>query len=408
VNSRSGSPSSRNWLIALPTACLVLVAALWSGFWYYASGRAEQTVEAWRAREAGAGRIYDCGNASFGGYPFRIEYRCTEPTVDDRPASLAIRAHSIAAVAQVWDPTLVLGEIVGPLTLAPLGGVPAATIDWSLAQGSLRGMPGAPERLSIVLEQPHLAAPPANVADPLVKAEHAEFHARFAADSPPGHPVLDLALDVSQLTAPTLASTFGPPLGALASKTTDAAIVAVLRGANDLAPKPLAQRLREFQTADGRLEITNARFAQGDLVATAAGTLHLTARGALDGELHLTVINFAKLVPLLGIDRAVAQVMPQETLTRYAPSLDKLIPGLGSILRGGSGNAPGSGSNAPGNNPPPGNTSVNTSAAALGAAVLGGQPAELEGQSAVRLTLRFDDGAAFLGPFKIGQVPPLY
>jgi hypothetical protein len=26
----------------------------------------------------------------------------------------------------------------------------------------------------------------------------------------------------------------------------------------------------------------------------------------------------------------------------------------------------------------------------------------------VTLTLRFDDGMAFLGPLKLGQVPPLY
>ena len=45
---------------------------------------------------------------------------------------------------------------------------------------------------------------------------------------------------------------------------------------------------------------------------------------------------------------------------------------------------------------------------AVGAAVLGGQQTELEGQRAVTLTLRFDDGIAFLGPLKLGQVPPLY
>ena len=415
MSNQGGTRSSRNWWIAAPTVGLVVVAAAWSGFWYYASGRAERTVDAWRAREAEAGRIYDCSNASFGGYPFRIEYHCTEPSVDDRPGSLAIRARSIAAVAQVWDPTLVLGEIVGPLTLAPIGAAPAATIDWSFARGSLRGTPGAPERLSIVLDKPHLAAPLASPADPLVKAEHGEFHARFAADSTPGHPVLDLALDVSQLTAPSLASTLGRPLGSLALGMTDASIVAVLRGANDLAPKPLVQRLHEFQTADGRLEITNARFAQGDLIATAAGTLRLTARGALDGELQLIVINFAKLIPLLGIDRAIAQVVPQETLMRYAPAIDKLVPGLGSILRGSGSSAPGSASGTPGKESSGNNASGNAASAnnnaggaALGAAVLGGQPTELEGQSAVRLTLRFEDGAAFLGPFKIGQVPALY
>ena len=62
-----------------------------------------------------------------------------------------------------------------------------------------------------------------------------------------------------------------------------------LKGATDLAPKPLAQRLREIQAANGRLDITNARLQQGDLVATANGALSLTARGTLTGELRVTL-----------------------------------------------------------------------------------------------------------------------
>jgi hypothetical protein len=393
----SSRTSSRTWPIALPVTVLVLLAALWSGFWYYASVQAETTVAAWRGHEADAGRSYDCSRASFGGYPFRIEYNCADPAVDDRMAALSIRAHNLTAVAQVWDPTLVIGEIVAPLMVAPLGAAPIATIDWKLAQASLRGRPGAPERLSIVLDKPTLAAPVPGAADPLVKAEHAEFHARFAADSTAAHPALDLALDASQVTAPGLATVLGAPLAALLSGTTSGTVVAVLRGANDLAPKPMAQALREWQAGDGQLDITNARFTQGDVVVTASGTLSLAPRGTLAGELRLTVVNFEKLIPLLGIDRAIARAMPPDTLTRFAPGLDRLIPGLGNVLRGASGG----GANA-------GTVNLNGAAAALGAAALGGQPSELEGQRAVTLTLRFDDGAASLGPLKLGQVPPLY
>jgi hypothetical protein len=294
------------------------------------------------------------------------------------------------------------------------GAPPAWTIDWSLAQASLRGTPGAPERLSIVLDKPNFAAAPlatgsgggaagaGGVADPLVRAGHGEFHARFAADSTPAHPVLDLALDVSQITAPGLVAALGTPLGALASATTDGKIVAVLRGAEDLAPKPMPQLLRELQQADGRLDIVNARFAEGDVIAAATGTLRLAPRGTLDGELRLTVINFDKLIPLLGIDKMLGRAVPQETVARIAPGLDRLLGGLG-ILRGGN-----AGGGAPGANPNAGTATANAAAAALGAAALGGQPAELEGQRAVSLMLRFDDGTASLGPLKLGQIPPLY
>ena len=91
MSTQDRSAPSRPWLIALPTAALVALGAIWSGFWYYASDRAEATMTAWRTREADAGRVYGCANARFGGYPFRIEVDCAEPSVDDRATSLSVR-----------------------------------------------------------------------------------------------------------------------------------------------------------------------------------------------------------------------------------------------------------------------------------------------------------------------------
>jgi hypothetical protein len=395
VNTQKESPKSRPWLIVVPTAILVLFGLIWSAFWYWSTTAAEATMTAWRAREADGGRIYGCATTNFGGYPFRIEVECAEPSVDDRATALSIRARNLAAVAQVWDPTLVIGEVVGPLTVAPLGGSPTATIDWTLAQASLRGMPGAPERLSIVIDKPNLATAPSGRA--LAIAEHLEFHARFAPNSTPGHPVLDLAVDLRNATAPALASALGT-FGPLVSASSNVSVVAVLHGMSDLTPKPLEQRLREIQAAGGLLEITDARLQQGELIATATGALSLSARGTLAGDVRLTVVNFAKIIPLLGLDRTVAQAMRPEALNRFAPTLDRLMPGLGNLVRShdnGGGNAPGAGAKP----------DINM---AVGAAVLGGRQAELEGQPAVTLNLRFDDGVAFLGPLRLGQLPPLY
>src|ERR1700730_10577196 len=369
VSTQNDSPRSRPWLIAVPTVILVLLGVIWSGFWYWSTTTTEATMTSWSFREAEAGRIYGCASTDFGGYPFRIEVTCAEPSVDDRATALSVRARNLAAVAQVWDPTLVIGEMGGPRRWARVGGSPTAMVDWPPAQASLRGVPGAPERLSIVVDKPSLASvPPAGT---LASAEHMEFHGRFAAESTPGHPALDLGFDLRNATAPALVAALGT-FGPLASASTDLSLVAVLRGTSDLAPKPLGQRLREIQAANGRLDISNARLQQGDLIATATGALGLTARGTLTGDLRLTVVNFTKLIPLLGI---------------------------GNVLRGrnsADSNAPGTGANP------------YTTGTVLGTTVLGGQQTELEGQRAVTLTLRFDDGTAFLGPLKLGQIPPLY
>jgi hypothetical protein len=398
VKTHGGSPNSRPWLIAMPTAILVLLGIIWSGFWYWSSDAAEATMVAWRAREAEAGRVYNCATTAFGGYPFRIEVNCAEPSVDDRRTALSVHAHNLAAVAQVWDPTLVIGEIAPPLAAGPLGGAPTATMDWTLAQASLRGTTGAPQRLSVIVDNPRLAAAPSG--ESLAAADHMELHGRFVTESTPGYPVLDLALDARHATAPALVAALGT-LGPLASAGTDLSVVAVLHGVSDVTLKPVEQQLREIQAANGRLDITNARLQQGDLIAAATGTLGLTPRGTLTGDMRLTVVNLARLVPLLGLDRMVAQAVPQETINRYAPTLDRLLPGLGGMLRSRDNAGDGSSGGASG-------SSGSGLGAAVGAAMLGGQPSELEGQRAVTLTLHFDDGVAFLGPIRLGQVPPLY
>jgi hypothetical protein len=369
---------SRTWLIALPTVGLVVLAAAWTGFWYFSAGKAQASLDEWRTREANAGRVYRCGEESFGGYPFRIEMHCRNPQVEDRGTGLALRSNDLMAVAQVWDPTLLISEISGPLTVAPFGGEPTMTMKWTLAQASLRGLPVSSQRVSIVVDKPGLTSSDSSV---LASADHLEFHARRAADSTSENPALDIALDFTHFLS--------PPMGSYAAVSTDAHIVGVLRGIGDFTPKPVAAKLRELQANNGRLELTTARFQQGDLVATATGAVSLTPRGTLNGEVQLTVNNFAKLLQVLGVDRMVAQVVSPAALEKLAPGLDRLVPGLGNALRGNTGAASGG-------------------VAAIGAAAVGGKQTELEGQRALTMLLRLVDGVAYLGPLKVGQIPPLY
>src|SRR5262249_56516573 len=117
VNTQHDSPKSRPWLIVVPTAILVLLGMVWSAFWYWSTTAAEATMTAWRAREAEAGRVYGCATTNFGGYPFRIEVDCAQPSVDDRATALSIRARNLAAGAPGWDPTPASGETVCPLPM---------------------------------------------------------------------------------------------------------------------------------------------------------------------------------------------------------------------------------------------------------------------------------------------------
>jgi hypothetical protein len=358
----------RHWGVALALVIVIILAIGWTGLWYYAAGRAEIEFAAWRNREAAAGRVFNCATQGIAGFPFRIELKCAEPALNLQAQKLTFRFKDLLAAVQIYQPTLLIAEITGPLTVTD-GEGPIA-IDWTLGQASVHGLPSEPDRVAVVLDKPSVARLASPATTTLASAEHLELHARQAPRLPQDPLVLDLALNFTKALFPGLRIPDGP---------IDAEIAGTLRGLRDLRPKPLSDLLRDLQAANGRLEVTHARIRQGEIVGVGQGALSLTARGTLDGQIQLTVAGIEQLMVALGLDKKVGQAS-QNALDRVAPglNLDRLLGSRG-----------------------------NAALAAAGVAMLG-QPAELEGRHAVTLPLRFADGVVFLGPLRAGEVPPLF
>ncbi|HEY9361595.1 MAG TPA: DUF2125 domain-containing protein, partial [Xanthobacteraceae bacterium] len=66
---RSAPPRRRRWLLFVPFAVVVVLAAVWTCVWFYAANRAEADLAALRQRERQAGRTQICTSQSIGGYP---------------------------------------------------------------------------------------------------------------------------------------------------------------------------------------------------------------------------------------------------------------------------------------------------------------------------------------------------
>jgi hypothetical protein len=360
----------RRWPLFLPFILVVLLAVAWTGVWFYAAGRAQDEIAALRVREAKAGRTQDCASQSIAGYPFRIEVRCGGASFELKGTpTLRLSLPSALAAVQVYDPKLLISEFTAPLEISEPGRPPSTIVDWRLGQASVRGLPAGVERASLVLDAPTVRNA-AGGGDVVFKAQRMELHGRQAGDATPGSPAIETVLRLSGAVADKLHPLAGKPI--------DAEIATVLRGVDDISPKPWPTRLREWQARDGRLEIVSARIAQEDVVlSVGAGALRLTPRGGLDGNLQVTVIGIEKLLKMFEIDRIMSEGQIGATLS----ALDRLVPGLGGIARQNA---------APG----------------LVAAL--GQRATLDGKPAVAFPVRFADGTVFLGSFQVGVVPPLF
>jgi hypothetical protein len=381
AGSVSAAPR-RRWMLFAPFAVVLVLAMGWSALWFYAADRAEADLAAWRERERQAGRAQDCASQSIGGYPFRIEVRCTGAEFELKGTpTLQLKLPAAVAAVQVYDPKLLIGEFTGPLEISEPGRPPAAIVNWNVGQASVRGLPLRVDRASLALASPTVRAPGLAGDNAVLSARRLELHGRQAPGSTADDPVIETALRLDAAVADKLESVFDPAIAdrvqLLAANPIDADVAATLRGVDDISPKPWSLRFKQWQARDGELKIEKARLAQQDVVAVGAGALKLTARGGLDGELRLTVVGMEKLLKMLDIDR----IMTEGQIGATFNALDRLMPGLGGIAR---------------------------QSAAPGLVAALGERTTLEGKPAVAFPVRFVDGTVFIGPFQVGAVPPLF
>jgi len=385
------------WRLFIMPILLLIAAAAWSAFWFFAASQVDVRADAWRAQEAKSGRVYDCAKRSVAGFPFRLEVRCDGASVTllsqtaaqaAAQAPITAQLGQILVVAQVYDPKLLIAEFTAPATISDRGRQTSMIVNWNKAHSSVVGLPAVPQRASITFDDASINRVDGPVQAPVAGAKHVELHGRLAEGSALDRPVIETVLRIAGGSVQGLHPLLVQPF--------DADVRTMLSGLKDFSPKPWPERFREIQAAGGHVEIVQSRIAQGDLIAVAAGTLGLTADGRLDGELQMTVAGIEKVIPALGIEKMLEEGVPQATLDRVAPgvktrdvnnllgALDRAIPGLGKVVKQNANVGGAAGINAL------------------------GKEAVLEGKKARAFPLRFVDGTVFLGPLKVAQIPPLF
>lgn len=350
----------RPWLIALPFVGLAVLGIGWSLAWNWGAGRAAAEIDAWIAREATEGRNWNCASREFGGFPFRFELICADPTVSFAgPSTWTARMAGAHAVAQVWNPNHIIAEFQGPATLVESSTGREVVANWSLLQVSGVGSEGRAERFSIAANDYSLAEGGTTV----FSARHAELHVRHHPGEAAG--TLDLAMGFKGATGMSLnapapqARTTGvaaSQAAAQAAASIDGELEATVTGVPPFRSMPPEQRLALWQQAGGRVNLLVARVTGGGGSLSASGDIALDLQRRPDGRLDIAVVKAQQLFGSL----AAAGLLP-DFVANLAPAM-----------------------------------------------MMAGLPATVDGTKASSFPFVFRDGRVLLGVLPLGKIGPLF
>src|SRR5437667_5198154 len=193
------------WRLFIAPVLLLIAAIAWSAFWFFAASQVDVSADAWRAREAKSGRVYDCARRSVAGFPFRLEVRCDGASVSliaqtaNQAASktpATAKLSEILVVAQVYDPKLLIAEFTSPATISD-SGAQSFVVNWSKGRSSVVGLPGVPRRASIVFDDAAIDRIDASTRGRLANARHVELRGRLVEGSPSDRPVIESVVQIN-------------------------------------------------------------------------------------------------------------------------------------------------------------------------------------------------------------------
>lgn len=246
------------WRMFLPLGIVLLLALLWSAYWFVASAVARDRLAAERTRLAEQGLTLACTNEGWGGYPFHFEFSCSSPVVT-LGGQAEMKSAELLLVALAYAPWQVAALLDGPTTITAPGLVPTqVSHQRALASVTLDGK-GQP---SFAAELPAVVVPGAGSAGKLT------LFTRPAASAG-----TDVAIQGSELSF--------QPSGTPALAVDEASLLGTL-------------------TPDQTFNLEKAEARQGQLRYWGSGKLSLDAQHRLQGQIDTETNDSKALLALVG------------------------------------------------------------------------------------------------------------
>ncbi|MFN0192994.1 MAG: DUF2125 domain-containing protein [Aestuariivirga sp.] len=140
------SSPSKPWKMFLPLGAVLLLAALWSIYWFAASSYARSAFDQERARLSVQGVKFTCGDESWGGFPFRFEWNCDSLSID--APSGHVESTRLRAVTLAYNPTHILIFLDGSTSASAVGTSFTAKVPGQIV-ASLESLAGNNPRFSV-------------------------------------------------------------------------------------------------------------------------------------------------------------------------------------------------------------------------------------------------------------------
>ena len=265
---------------------VVILAAGWSGGWFWLAGWADRNADAVLTEIAQRGVDVDCRDRNVVGFPFAMRLACSETAVAERESGTRARLGQVTGGTSVFAPTTARIDMASPVHLESPHLESPADISWQDAAIDIGIGLNGPRDVSFDTADlsAELALP--NLPDPGLSAVHAAGTLAPAEDGG-----TDAAVTFTDLTISADGAAF-PAVSGSASGHLSVPPRALIAGRAGLAA-PLTARAIEIALDSGGARLN------------AQGEISVDADGILDGAITLRIAG-AEALPVF-----IAALPPQ-------------------------------------------------------------------------------------------------
>lgn len=283
---------------------VLVVSALWAGYWFVGSQAMERGAAGWFAAQRGAPLLAEHQGITIAGFPNRFDLTVTEPRLTDTRAGLGWQAPFAQVFMMTWKPWHIIATLPNEQTLSLPG--QEVTISSASFQASAVLVPG----MDLTLDRAALAADTLSLGSDAgwgLAAATLRLGLRRAPDRMNAQ---EAALALTTLSLPR-GMTASLAAAADLPEQIDLIRVDTVLGLS----APLDRHAGQTQPALQDITLREGLIRWGDLVLSASGSLTPTADGRPEGRIDMRVENWRKLVPIL-IAADVISPQQSQTVTR--------------------------------------------------------------------------------------------